>query len=723
MLCKQVHESKTTSCSGEAAESCLSSLGLVSRVTIMTCLIRRILYRGVAVFLLSVFASFSLADLRNTMNRWHENVVEPGITPHTGDEGKKKERMPELLWLPEYKWKEIYLEPFTVKDRAWGIAQSHVIPLSSLFLSVGLAKWSGWFAGYDNLAIKNIAWRVGDALGDAVQSYTPQELLWRLSVSNVDLLRPLTGDRTDQVIYSIKRAALYLPGLYYLIPEFLWEVGAIGEGVVPINIEPKKLQEHLKLSFSRSAKKQDKGAPPFASLDLEIMSEGPELDYAETEYENILMALVDACRREGVNRIRFYPVIESREFGDALQLYLRIDVNQQAGSLVRLPASIGQASEMDWWTNALDRHTLQGVFNQQDQYRAVKAWNSWKGYERPLANPFSEQILAVLIDSLDSLIIASQSDSDPKNGCKGKECWHYQEPDLQVISDEKEFSALSIPRQSINHTVISSGASGIFFIDDHISQRVVEPRISLLPRASFATTSSSSLVGLETHLPRLPNRGGIQAVSSVATSMAYGYLANFLYSYAMEEKKTPEPEKVPAKVEEPLEEKKTKKLKEPVKDEEPPEVPAPTVEEEIVLPPPPPPATPAGAVPPPPPPPAVQEPPKPIALPRRVKTKTEKQKSQKAPISASSIAAAAVAQRDKLRHVGSVKTKQPPPANKDKDITEVLKDGLANMRGAVRLYGSQDDLTEAGSFEYDATDFGEPSAPPPPKRWYQFWRH
>ena len=473
------------------------------------------------------------------MNQWHEMAVEPGITPRVGGVDEKKESLPELSWLPEYKWDEIYLEPFTVKDRAWSLAQNHILPVSALLFSTAMAKWAGWVAGRSDLVVKDIAWRVGDALSDAAQSYAPQELLWRLSVSNSDLFRPLTGTGADSAVYYLKRAVVFFPGLYCLIPEMLWEAGIIGGGSVPINIEPARLQNHFGLTFVRSGSGKDLEAPPFACLDLDILRGETDFYYADSKYEQALLNLEEACRREEINRIRFYPVIEKHERGNTLGLYVQISIRQRPGFLVRFPAVFGQAAEMDWWTNAQDHHTLQGVFNKQDQYLLIEAWNRWKGYERPLANPFSEQVLISLTENLTQLVTSGKKQTEAKRACWQEKCWRYQDSDIEEISEAKDFAALAIPRQSMNHTIISAGSKGVFFVDDHTSQRVMEPRISLITNVPFTSTSSAALVGLETHLPWLPTRGENQIASSFVTSWAYGYLTRSLYSYAMKGEELP----------------------------------------------------------------------------------------------------------------------------------------------------------------------------------------
>ncbi|MCL6268496.1 hypothetical protein M3P05_00835 [Sansalvadorimonas sp. 2012CJ34-2] len=476
-------------------------------------------------------------DIQTAISQWHELAVEPGETPLVCDVQEKKLSLPELAWLPEYKWREIYQEPCTVKDRAWSLTKSHVLPVSTLFFSSIMAKSAGWLAGRDNKVIKDIGWRVGDALSDAVQSYTPQELFWRLSVSNLDLFRPPKGDRSDWIIYYLKRSIVYLPGLYYLIPEVLWELAVIGAGNISINIEPVRLQEYMELTYFRSGSKKDLEAPPFSHLDLEIVSEAPSTYSAESVYEAALVELNQICARDGINRIRFYPVIQSYESGSGLELYIQIFAENKPGALVRFPASFGPASEMDWWTNALDQHTLQGVYNKQDQFRLFQAWNKWRKYDRPLANPFSEQILVSLTRNLKELITAGADRVEPATGCRNQTCWRYYKPDINNSAEKKDFVALSVPRQSVNHTIISAGSKGVFFIDDHISQRVMEPRISLLTHVSFVSTSTTALVGLETRLPWLPSRGEVQIASSFVTSMFYGYLTRKLFSFAMEEQK------------------------------------------------------------------------------------------------------------------------------------------------------------------------------------------
>ena len=464
---------------------------------------------------------------------WYQRVIPEQKTKEecTAENDQKKSTHPQWSWLPEYKWYELSASPYTAGDRFLGAVEEHALPLAALLATAEFSRQVGWlepWLGGSPGHLQNMSWRVGDLLGDVLTSRSSKELVWRQFVSNLDIMASSPSLWHGSFLYGVKRTLAYFPLFYRVVPEILWEVGVVGSRTAPINIEPKELGQRIALTFEGARNQRDTCAPPFAHIDFEILPASDNAFEPGNDYERLLLAIESTCRTHGVNRIRFYGVKEESDSGGKLGLYVRLFVEGNPGSLVRLPFDFGDEGEVDWWTTALDSRTLLGVYNWKDQYQLVKAWNHLRGYEKKLVNPLGEDILAVMPAVIQSLV-NSRDEPLHKAAWRGDE-WSYADCAALDSRGNEVLASAMFPRQSSQHTLISTGENGAFFIDDHLSQRVEWPRLSLLTRAHFDSVSSSSLVGLEMHLPWLPARGSVKLVSNVATSMAYGWLSRKLFT-------------------------------------------------------------------------------------------------------------------------------------------------------------------------------------------------
>ncbi|WP_281645344.1 hypothetical protein [Parendozoicomonas sp. Alg238-R29] len=436
-------------------------------------------------------------------------------------------------WLPQTKLSEMSLSPYTTKGRVYEAASDHVLPIAALFLTAELSRQGGWLEYYwtgDNSGkMQDLFWRFGDAMADVATSNSPNEAIWKLGVSNIDIFRNGTGGWKDRLLYGAKKTVAYLPFFYSALPETLWELGIIGPGSAVIDIEPDYLKQYISLEVRSALSERNQGTPPFAYIDLDILSGAPIDHEPGSSYEQALQQLNDSCRANGINRIRFYGAVEK---GRELSLYLQFYSGNRPSQLIKFPASFGSPKEADWWTRALDSRTFHGVYNDRDQYRVVQSWNNLWGYNRPLMNPLSESIIAYIPELIEVMAMSERLEVHTTYWKKHQ--WMFVAPDLAGdIEDGSELAVQAIPLQSKLHTLVSNGSSGGFFFDDHKSRRAEWSKITLLTQVDVSQIHKTNLVSMESHLPWLPVRGGARIAKQFATNYTYSLMAKAFFNWRL----------------------------------------------------------------------------------------------------------------------------------------------------------------------------------------------
>lgn len=485
-------------------------------------------------------------DLRTHLNSWYSNTVlnRESVSQEEHHVAKLLQAHSEFYWLPKEKLLDMSLTPYSRAGRTYEAVKDHILPVSVLFIGAGISEAEGWLDMYKGRTLQNLLLRVGSTLGDMVTAESSKDLAWRFAVSNLDVLRHYQGKGQDNALYFFRRILAYAPYLYRTLPEVLWELGVVKAGKVNIKIEPAHLQERIALSMaSASLSETDDAEPPFAYIDWKVMpdrSDGVFQSSTQNTYEQALLSLDKACRHYGVSGIRFYGAVENGAVAgvEQLSLYLKLFFHHGAAKLVKFPAHFGSGNSAKWWTLALDSRTLQGVYNNLDQYRIVKAWNHMRGYGLPLVNPLNEAIISSVPELIEAVATGSHFDTGTARW-RGMD-WLYTKADIELRAENKlNLVDESLPHQSSLHTLISNGEKGALFIDDSRSRRVTWPEITLLSHAVFSDISASTLVDLESHLPWSPVQGGGKIAKQIATDYGYSLLTRAVISVDPHEHESP----------------------------------------------------------------------------------------------------------------------------------------------------------------------------------------
>ena len=477
-------------------------------------------------------AQVQALDLRTHLDGWYSNAVlnRESVFQEEHHVEKLLQEHSEFHWLPRGKLLDMSQTPYSRVDRTYEAVKGHILPVSVLFIGAAISESEGWMNTYRGNVLQNLLLRVGSTLGDIVTAESSKDLGWRFIVSNFDVLRPYRGKGQDKALYLARRMLAYAPYFYHILPEVLWELGVVKTDKVNIKIEPEYLQERIALSLASANSSQPESAElPFAYIDWKVLPAVPDVfsrKPVQSSYEQALLHLDETCRNNGVSAIRFYGAVENGMAAEAedLSLYLKLSFNSGAERLVKFPAHFGSGDSAKWWTLALDARALQGVYNDQDQYRIVKAWNYMRGYGQPLLNPLSEAIVSSVPELVKAIAAGNRLEEADIASWRGVE-WPYTKVSIDLKAENKlNLVAETFPCQSSLHTLISNGESGALFIDDSKSRRVAWPEITLLSHAVFANINTATLVDMERHLPWLPVRGSGNIARQLATDYGYGLL-------------------------------------------------------------------------------------------------------------------------------------------------------------------------------------------------------
>ena len=454
-------------------------------------------------------------------------------------------------WLPAYKRDSLSPEPYTLTNRVWDTLSDEAAPLASVFLVHYLSKHAGLLhqalTGADGQQAADCARRLGEAVGDLAISQTPGQWLWRLFISNSDLLQGHSTTRIPPTLFWLFRRTLaYAPLLSQTLPDILRQhvLGAIGTaGIV---FEPAELNDYFMLTFVSASASHDPGAPGSAFLDLDFLNTPRPLERpGEGRFEKALMALDALSRKEAITRVRLYPRVEPQENGDSrLVLFVRAWLAGRPGQLVRVPGDFGSARERMWWTDAVDQGRFQGVYN-NDHYRVVQWTNSLLGYRKAQVTPLSDQIMEQLTSVLKPVIAQDKAAvAGEQTALSG-----YDEPferqmdnasraarDLPAVDQPDNRGLAGLPLQSMHHSVLAMGQeTGLLFVDDWLSQRAELPLFTLKSRARYSAIAPDAVLDLENYLPPPPARGSKQLAVALARGQAYSWLVSRLIQTRAEE--------------------------------------------------------------------------------------------------------------------------------------------------------------------------------------------
>lgn len=478
-----------------------------------------------------ISANVQALDLRTHLDGWYSNAVlnRESASPEEQHVEKLLQDHPEFHWLPKGKLLDMSQTPYSRAGRTYEVIRGHILPVSTLFIGTAISESEEWIDTYKGNALQNLFLRVGSTLGDVATAESGKDLAWRFIVSNFDVLRPYRGKGPDKALYFVRRMLAYAPYLYRTLPEVLWELGVVKTGKVDIKIEPSYLQKRIALSMaSAHSSEADNTDLPFAYIDWKVLPAVYDTVLrkpAQSSYEQALLNLDETCRNYGVSAIRFYGAVENGAVGGAeeLSLYLKLSFNNGLKKLVKFPAHFGSGNSAKWWTLALDSRTLQGVYNDQDQYRIVKAWNHVRRYGQPLLNPLNEAIVSSVPELVEAIATGSNLETDITQWSGVERMYTKTNIDLEA-ENKWNLVAETLPHQSSLHTLISNGENGALFIDDSRSRRVAWPEITLLSHAVFANINATTLVDLERHIPWLPVQGSGKIARQLATDYGYGLL-------------------------------------------------------------------------------------------------------------------------------------------------------------------------------------------------------
>ncbi|CAM3676781.1 hypothetical protein [Parendozoicomonas haliclonae] len=465
------------------------------------------------------------------------------FSPATHDTIKQH---PEWHWLPGYKWNSLSKNPYSFADRTWEALSGEIGPVVSVFALHYLSKRLG--THYQLLTAENgddvadYVWRLGEAVGDYASSDSTSELLWRLFASNVDKLN--VSDYLDQsdssrmgknVFWLFKRALAYAPMMKNAIPETLRQHVLHSVGFAGIAFDTPVLNEHFALTFISSSSADDPGRPKNAYLDLDFVRNKTPFADPEGRFENALAELEKASAENNVTRVRFYPaILGDQRRGGKLALFVRFYVNDQPSSLIRFPAEFGSSHDRTWWTDAVDRGILQGVYN-SDQYTVVKMLNELASYKKNLITPISDRVLEKL-----PALMKWAAERPPANdhGFKFEQQMHTAlEPDIITVDGGINLGLPDKPKQSVHHTAINAGDNGFLFIDDYFSQRVELPIMTMVTRSRYGDIKPDDLLKLEKHLPWQNYRGSNKLAMTFMKNQAYTWLVSNLMKARSEELK------------------------------------------------------------------------------------------------------------------------------------------------------------------------------------------
>ena len=420
---------------------------------------------------------------------------------------------PEWNWLPGYKWNGLTKQPYSTTGRAWEALSGEIGPIASMFMLHYLSTRAGLH--YQALTEKSgevladYTWRLGEAVGDAWTSDTASELLWRLFFTNIDLVHSpdLTNSNklTKHLFWMLKRGIAYMPMLSSALPEAARQHVLHSTGFAGVAFETPSLNEHFALTFISSSSADDPGRPKSAYMDLDFMTREQPFSEPKGRFEDSLVALDSLSRMHNITRIRFYPsVLGDHRKGGKLALFVRPYFNSQPGPLIRFPASFGSSHDRAWWTDAMDRGILQGVYN-EDQYTVVKYLNEFMNHKKHLITPLSDRVMEKLPALLEW---AAEQPAASDYGFKFEQQMHTAaEPDVVAIDDGVNMGLPGRPKQSMYHTAVNAGDDGFLFIDDYFSQRTELPILTMVTRNRYGDIKLDDLLKLEQHLPWRQYRG------------------------------------------------------------------------------------------------------------------------------------------------------------------------------------------------------------------------
>ena len=441
---------------------------------------------------------------------------------------------PEWHWLPGYKWDSLKKHPYTSAGRTWEVLSGEIGPVVSVFALHYLSKRAGLhyqaLTNEDGRNISDYVMRLGDTIGDVASTDTTSELLWRLFASNVDLIHSPefanASERGQSILWAMKRVLAYAPMLTSSLPEALRQHVLHSIGFAGIAFETPALNEHFGLTFVSSSSSGDRGNPPSAYLDLDFVKREKPFADPEGRFEQALVSLDTISREHNITKIRFYPsVLGDQRKGGKLALFVRPFFDNKPGPLVRFPASFGSSHDRIWWTDAVDRGILQGVYN-DDQYTVVKYMNEFLNYKKHLITPVSDRV----IEKLPALMswAAEQPTANDYGFNFAQQMHTAAEPDVVTIDDGVNMGLPGRPKQSTHHTAINAGDNGFLFIDDYFSQRVELPILTFVTRSRYGDIKLDDLLKLEKHLPWRQYRGSEKIAFTLAKSQAYSFVVNAL---------------------------------------------------------------------------------------------------------------------------------------------------------------------------------------------------
>ncbi len=443
----------------------------------------------------------------------------------------------EWHWLPGYKWNSLSNQPYSTAGRVWEAMSGEIGPLFSIFALHQFARSLNLQGVANGDAIADYVWRLGEAVGDYATSDSSSELLWRLFASNIDKIHePEFASRnrmTKSMFWMAKRTLAYAPMLKSALPEAMRQHVLRSVGLAGVAFETPALNEHFALTFAGSRGASDPSQPQSAYLDLHFVKQPTPFTNPQGRLEQALVNLAKVSRDTNLTQIRFYPTVIGNPKKDGkLALFIRPYFNDQPGNLLRFSADFGSAQDALWWTEALDRGVLQGVYN-SDQYTPVKWVNKVSGYGKNLVTPFSDQILEALPSML--TWAASQPSADNDKVKFDQQIHTALEPSEHIF--EGDTNALVLPgqpKQSMYHTAIDAG-DGFLFIDDYFSQRADLPILTLVTRSQYDDIKPDDLLRLEKHLPWQNYRGADKIASTLLKGQAYSWVVGRLMKARAEE--------------------------------------------------------------------------------------------------------------------------------------------------------------------------------------------
>ncbi|MCL6271036.1 hypothetical protein M3P05_13980 [Sansalvadorimonas sp. 2012CJ34-2] len=446
--------------------------------------------------------------------------------PELQDRVKKH---PEWSWLPGYKWNSLSSQPYTMAGRTWEALSGEIAPVASTVALYVLTKQFGLqyqrLTKESGLPFANLAWRLGEAVGDLSTTNSNPELMWRLFASNIDLLMS-SESSSSKSFWMLRRLLAYAPtllpsGIDTLRQHVMHQVGYAG-----IAFAKPSLNEHFALTLITSSSADDPGRPNSAYLDLDFVHQATPYTTPKGRLEKALVDLDSLSRETELTRLRFYPaILGDQRKGGKLVLYVRPYFKHQPGPLIRFPASFGSSNDKIWVTDAVDRSILQGVYN-DSQYTVVKYLNELMGYGKSMITPFSDMIL----ETVPELVKWAVDQPTARDyGYTFEEQMHTAAtPENITIDDTVNFGLPAKPKQSIHHTVVSLGDKGFFFFDDYWSQRIDLPLITINTDVSAESIKQKSLDSLEDHLAWQPYYGAEKIFFTFTKGMAYSWMTSNL---------------------------------------------------------------------------------------------------------------------------------------------------------------------------------------------------